>query len=93
MPFPDHAFDAVICINTLHNLRSHTLKRTLREIERLTKGSRAYVQVDSYRTEEERELFMDWVLTARTHGYPVEWRALFAEAGYRGDYYWTFLKP
>ena len=47
--------------------------------------------MDSYRTEQERELFLDWVLTAYTHHYPDGWQALFKEAGYTGDYYWTLL--
>ena len=62
----------------------------LREIERLaTKGS--FVQVDSYRTPEEKEIFESWVLTAFTHDYPEGWRNIFAKAGYTGDYYWTFI--
>src|SRR3954447_1180796 len=64
LPFPDHSFDAVVCLNTLHNLKRPDLVRALREIERVTKDSKAYIEVDSYRTEAERELFEDWVLTA-----------------------------
>jgi len=33
------------------------------------------------------------VLTAVTFLRPEEWRALFAKAGYTGDYYWTVLDP
>jgi SAM-dependent methyltransferase len=93
LPFPDHSFDAVVCLNTLHNLKRPELIRALREIERVTKNSRAYVQVDSYRSEEEREFFLDWVLTAYTHDYPAGWKAIFDEAGYKGDYYWTLILP
>ncbi len=93
LPFPDHSFDAVICLNTLHNLKRPELIKALREIERVTKNSRAYVQVDSYRSEEEREFFLDWVLTAYTHDYPAGWKAIFDEAGYKGDYYWTLILP
>lgn len=91
LPFPDHSFDAVISLNTLHNLERPKLLLALREIERVTRGSRAYVQVDSYRTPEERELFVDWVLTAYTHDYPAGWKAIYDEAGYKGDYYWTLI--
>jgi hypothetical protein len=31
------------------------------------------------------------VLTAEFHDYPDEWKRLFAEAGYSGDYYWTII--
>jgi ubiquinone/menaquinone biosynthesis C-methylase UbiE len=91
LPFPDDSFDAVISLNTLHNLKKPELITALREIMRVTKDGKAYVQVDSYRTEEEKEIFLDWVLTAYTHGYPHEWVAIFEEAGYTGDYNWTLI--
>ena len=91
LPFPDASFDAVLSINTVHNCDRAGVIRTLREIERLSPG-RAFVQVDSYRTPEQRALFLDWVLTAEFHGYPDEWRAVFAEAGYTGDYFWTIVE-
>lgn len=91
LPFPDQCFAAVISINTVHNLPIAECIRALREIERVTTQSRAFIQVDSYLSEEEKQLFEDWVLTAATHDYPDGWRKIFAEAGYRGDYYWTFV--
>ena len=53
---------------------------------------RAFVQVDSYRTPEEKELFESWVLTAFFHDYPDKWIELFNEAGYTGDHYWTIVE-
>ena len=91
-PYPDASFDAVISINTIHNLDRADVLRALREIERVTKDGKSYVQVDSYRTAEERDLFLDWVLTANTHDYPDGWVGLFREAGYTGDYYWTIIE-
>jgi SAM-dependent methyltransferase len=91
LPFPDGSFSAVVSINTLHNLERAGSIQALREIERLAPG-RGYVQVDAYRTPEERAVFLDWVLTARTHYEPDGWRQLFAEAGYTGDYYWTIAE-
>jgi hypothetical protein len=91
LPFPDGSFDAVISINTIHNVDRAGCVTALKEIQRLS-GGRAYVQVDSYRTEQERELFLSWVLTAYTHDYPDGWKRIFAEAGYTGDYYWTIVE-
>jgi len=91
LPFPDGSFAAVISINTVHNLDRDGCVRALREMERLAPG-RGFLQVDSYLTPEQRALFEDWVLTARFHDYPDGWRALFAEAGYTGDHYWTILE-
>lgn len=90
LPYPDGSFDFVASINTLHNLPRPRLIRALREMRRVSRGS-MFVQVDSYRTQEERELFESWVLTAETHGTPEYWTGLFAEAGYDGDYAWTFV--
>ena len=92
LPFPDKSFDAVTCINTIHNFERTQCIEAIREIERVSRNGKSYIQVDSYRTEEERELFLDWVLTAFTHDYPDGWMRLFAEAGYSGDFYWTFIK-
>jgi SAM-dependent methyltransferase len=91
LPFPDGAFDAVISINTIHNLEKQLVIQALKEIERLAPG-KGYVQVDSYRTEEERLLFEDWVLTAKYYGYPHEWLETFQLSGYTGDYYWTIVE-
>src|SRR5262252_6075705 len=84
LPFPDRSFDAVISLNTVHNLDRGECIIALREIERLAPG-RAFVQVDSYRTPEQKALFEEWVLTAKFHDYPDGWVALFREAGYTGD--------
>jgi ubiquinone/menaquinone biosynthesis C-methylase UbiE len=90
LPFPDRSFAAVLSINTIHNCERAGAVRALAEMQRVS-GGRAFVQVDSYHNEAERKLFLDWVLTAKCHDYPDGWRAVFAEAGYTGDYYWTLV--
>lgn len=91
LPFPDNSFAAVLSLNTIHNLDREGAIRALREIERLAPG-RGFVQVDSYRTPEQRDVFLEWVLTARYHDYPEGWIATFHEAGYTGDWYWTIIE-
>lgn len=91
LPFPDGSFDAVIAINSIHNLPRDRCKIALQEIERLAPG-KGYVQVDSYRTPEQKAIFESWVLTAEFHDYPEVWIQLFAEAGYTGDYNWTIME-
>lgn len=87
LPFPDKSFDVVISINTIHNLPREECGRALREIERVaSKG--AFVTVDAYRGDEERERMLAWNLTAQTIMHVDEWKAFFAQHGYRGDYYW-----
>src|SRR5438132_9829048 len=91
LPFVDGSFRAVLSVNVLHNLDRERCITALREIERLAPG-RSYVQLDAYHTEAEREIFRGWVLTAVTFLKPQEWRELFTQAGYKGDYCWTILE-
>jgi ubiquinone/menaquinone biosynthesis C-methylase UbiE len=91
LPFPDGSFKAAISLNTIHNFDRAGCVRALRELQRVS-GGRAFVQVDSYRTPEQKAVFEDWVLTAKFHDYPEGWLKVFAEAGYTGDYYWTIIE-
>lgn len=91
LPFPDKSFAAVVSINTVHNLPRGRCIQAVREIERLAPG-RGFIQVDSYRTAEQKAIFESWVLTAEFHDDPKGWVALFGEAGYTGDYYWTIIQ-
>ncbi len=91
LPFPDNSFQAVLSINTAHNLDRAGCVQALQEMERLAPG-KGYVQVDAYRNPAEKQIFLDWVLTARTYGTPQFWVDLLREAGYTGDYYWTILE-
>jgi ubiquinone/menaquinone biosynthesis C-methylase UbiE len=88
LPFQTGAFSAAVSINTLHNFPKAGVIQGLQEIQRVC-GGRAFIQVDSYSTPEEKEIFESWVLTAEFHDYPEKWIAVFQEAGYTGGYHWT----
>lgn len=90
LPFPDQSFQAVISLNTIHNLERSDAAFAIREIERLAPG-RGFIQVDSYHTPAEKALFEDWVLTAKFHDYPNGWISLFKEVEYTGDWFWTIV--
>ena len=90
LPFPDGSFDAVVSINTIHNLKREKCVQAVKEIERLAPG-KGFIQVDSYRTPEQKEIFESWVLTAYFYDYPDGWLKLYEEAGYTGDYNWTII--
>lgn len=87
LPFAERSFDVVISINTIHNLELDGVKQSLREIERV-KHHGAFVTVDAYRTVEEQRRMTDWNLTARTILSVDDWKQLFDDVGYTGDYYW-----
>lgn len=87
LPFEDNSFDLVISINTIHNLEKEDLIIALKEIQRVSR-KHGFITVDAYRNEEEKELMYAWNLTAKTILSVAEWKQLFAEAGYTGDYFW-----
>ena len=91
LPFPDNSFTAAVSINTIHNLDRDGVIRSLKEMRRVA-GDKCFVQVDSYRTQKEKEMFLNWVLTAKFHDWPEGWIKVFEEAGYTGDYYWTITE-
>ncbi len=87
LPFEDSCFDLVISINTIHNLSLAECKQALQEIERVSRGN-SFVTVDAWRNDQERERFLKWNLTALTYMHVDDWKGLFDEVGYTGDYYW-----
>jgi SAM-dependent methyltransferase len=93
LPFPNASFDAVLSINTIHNLDEAGCVAALKEMMRVSRHpGKAFVQVDAFRTPAEKEHFESWCLTALTYLSPEEWITLFAAASYTGDYYWTVLE-
>jgi SAM-dependent methyltransferase len=87
IPFPDNYFDLVICINTVHNLPLIDCKQALREIERVGRKN-AYVVNDAWRNESEHASMLGWNLTALTYMHVDDWKKLFDDVGYTGDYGW-----
>ncbi|MEE9910677.1 MAG: class I SAM-dependent methyltransferase [Deltaproteobacteria bacterium] len=87
LPCPDKSYDLVISINSIHNLRIDLLKSALMEIERVSR-KHSYVTVDAWRSAKERENLYKWVLTAETMMHVDDWKKLFTEVGYTGDYWW-----
>ena len=87
LPYEDKSFDLVISVNTIHNLALEECKQSLREIQRVSKAH-AFITMDAWRTEEERQRLMMWNLTALSYMYVQDWEKVFLETGYTGDYYW-----
>lgn len=91
LPYPDKSFDLVLSLSTIHNLPLEECKQALREIQRVSRRH-AFITVDAWRDEEERKRMQAWILTAYTYMHVDDWKKLFEEVGYRGDYYWFFVE-
>lgn len=87
LPYPDRSFDLVLSINSIHNLTPPRCERALAEIERVSRKHK-FIAVDAWRTEEEHQRLLDWILTAETYLHVDDWVKLFARVGYTGDYWW-----
>ena len=87
LPYASNSFDLVFSINTVHNLELDECKAAIREISRVSKGS-AFITVDAYSNAFEKERMMAWNLTAKTILSVDDWKTLFEEVGYEGDFFW-----
>lgn len=88
--YSDDEFDLVISLNALHNLYIYELFPALREIERISKH--AYIVVESYRNEEEEVNMLYWQLTCESFFSVDEWKWIYEQTGYRGDYGFIFFE-
>lgn len=91
LPFEDNYFDLVIAINTLHNLPLIDCKQAFKEINRVC-NKNSFVMNDAWRDEKEKQSMLNWNLTALTYMSCNDWKKLFKEVNYSGDYYWFFAE-
>lgn len=87
LPFEDNFFDLVISINTIHNLDKVECATALKEISRVSKKN-AFLTVDAYRNNEEKQRMDAWNLTAKTIMSVDDWIKFFEKNQYKGDYFW-----
>jgi SAM-dependent methyltransferase len=89
-PYPDAAFDLVVSLGCLHNLRLSELQIAIPEIQRV--GRSGYLMLESYRDNRELCNLQCWALTAQSFFEVDEWCWLYRELGYTGDYEFIFFE-
>jgi SAM-dependent methyltransferase len=87
LPYEDDSFDLVIAIASIHNLHEDGVRQSLREIMRVTR-KHAFIKVNGYTTDDEHDALHKWNLVANTILHVDEWKVMFKEVGYTGDYFW-----
>tara|TARA_Y100000389_G_C17410006_1_gene490304 strand:- start:184 stop:849 length:666 start_codon:yes stop_codon:yes gene_type:complete len=83
-PFKKNYFDLLISLGCIHNLEIYDLKKCLNEITRISKQQ--FIMTESYRNEKELFNLQCWALTCESFFSPKEWRWIFKEFNYKGDY-------
>lgn len=91
LPYADKSFDLVLSINTLHNLYIYDLEKAMREIMRVTRKN-AWIVVESYRNEREKDNLLNWQLTCECFFTPQEWDWIFDKFGYKGDHCFIYFE-
>jgi SAM-dependent methyltransferase len=89
-PYGDNAFDLVISLGCLHNLRLFELQTALEEIQRV--GKQGYIMLESYRSELELFNLECWALTCEAFYDTAEWIWLYNHFGYTGDYEFIYFE-
>lgn len=89
LPYPDRSFDFVVSLGGLHNLPLKELFDAIREIERVGRGGKKYIMVESWRNERERANLLYWQLTCESFHDVKNWEWIYRQCGYQGD--WGFI--
>lgn len=92
LPWPDNTFDFVYSINTFHNLKIFELEQAVKEVQRVGKGDKKWICVESYRNESEKANLLYWQLTCMSFHATDEWKWLYEQWGYTGDCGFIFFE-
>ena len=90
IPFKNKYFDFVIAFNSLYMQNLGDVIKSLKEIERVSKNS--YIVLASGENNEERNKFYKWTLIGTSILLKKEWKTLFKNIKFKGDYYFSSAK-
>ena len=85
LPYQNKYFDLVISISTIHNVSKNGIKKSLKEIVRVTKNN-SFIRIKGYRNLKEKKKIEKWNIVAKSNLSKNNWLKLFKETKYKGDY-------
>jgi ubiquinone/menaquinone biosynthesis C-methylase UbiE len=85
LPYPNKYFDFVVSISTIHNVTKTGIKKSLKEIVRVTKKN-SFIKIKAYKNAAEKNKINQWNLVAKSNLSQNQWLKLFAETNYTHDY-------
>jgi ubiquinone/menaquinone biosynthesis C-methylase UbiE len=91
LPHADKSFDLVTAINVAHNFELDECAQAILEVQRVA-CQHAFVVVDAWRNDAEKQVLEKWVLTCVTAMHADDWVRFFAKIGYTGDFCWTITE-
>ncbi len=91
LPFKNNYFDFVLAIGVIYALNLTNAIKCLKEINRVSKKN-SFINLGSYSTNKDLELFNKWSLLGVTLLKENEWVKVLKHANYKGDYYFTNSK-
>ncbi len=81
----DKSFDLVLAIGVVYCLTLADSIKTIKEIQRVSKGN-SFITLGGYEDEESLKLFKMWSVLGSTILHVDEWREVLKHCGYTGDY-------
>ena len=88
--YKKNAFDLVISLACLHNLEINHLTKVIKKIDYIAK--RKFIMVESYRNNKELFNLQCWALTCESFFSKNEWKWIFKNNHYKGDYEFIYFE-
>ncbi|NCW28672.1 MAG: methyltransferase domain-containing protein [Verrucomicrobia bacterium] len=85
LPYPNKYFDFVVSISTIHNVTKNGIKRSLKEIIRVSKKN-SFIRIKAYKNIQEKKKIDNWNVVAKSNLSEKNWFKLFKETNYKGDF-------
>ena len=84
--FKENIFDLTIVLGVVYTLTIPDAIKLLKKITFITKNNNSFITLATYEDDEELKLFNSWTLGGNLCLKREEWKMIFKETNYKGDY-------